>query len=164
MAATVLSLSCRKALESNSNSTAGESNSNAAQSQPSASSQPTPTAVDKDKMLKQLITVEKEFMAAIKSGDKDTIKHLMADDFSARYGDKLYDKNSWIGDPKGFPNIATDEILNPELIGYTEDTATIHFDQRTTYNDNTPSSISTVSVSFVKKYGSWQIKSILVGH
>ena len=122
MAATVLSLSCRKALESNSNSTGGQSNADAPQAQSSASSQPTPMAVDKDKMLKQLITVEKEFMAAIKSGDKDTIKHLMADDFSARYGGKLYDKNSWIGDPKGIPNIATDEILNPELIGYTEDT------------------------------------------
>src|SRR4051812_43607589 len=61
IAAMVLSLSCRKALELNSNSTAGESNSNAAQSQPCGSSQPTPMAVDKDKMLKQLITVEKEF-------------------------------------------------------------------------------------------------------
>ena len=119
--------------------------------------------MDKDKVIKQLVTVEKEFLAATKRGDKETIRRLVADDFTARYGGQLYDKNSWIGDPKGLPNIATDEILNPELIGYSEDTATMHFDQRTTYNDNTPPSISTVSVSFVKNYGSWQIKTILVG-
>jgi hypothetical protein len=162
--AATFSLSCKQPVDANSNSSGAQSNVGAQQTQSNTSSQPTPATVDKDNLLKILVSVEKEFDAAARRGDRATMERLMADDFKARYGGQLYDKDSWIGNPKGYPNIETDEILRPELIGFTDETATIHYDERIAYNDNTPPGTTTISTTFVKKNGSWQIKSIMHGH
>lgn len=162
IAATAFSLACKKVADSNSSSNTGQSNSDTAQASPSASQSTTSTV--KDQLLNELVAVERQLIGATIRGDKATMERIIANEFTARYGGQLYDKDSWIGSPKGLPNIASDDILKPELIGYTGDTATIHFDERATFNDNTAPNMKMVSVTFVKRNGNWQIKSLISGH
>jgi hypothetical protein len=157
----VISLSCKNAGNTFATSNTPQANSSAGETPLSS---PQPTAADKDKILSEVVAAEREFIAANVRGDKAAIDRLISDDFSARYGGQIYDKDSWIGSPKGFSNIAGDDVLKPELIGYTADTATLHFEERTTYNDNTATNVKVVSTSFVKKDGRWLIKSTIIGH
>jgi hypothetical protein len=157
----VFSLSCKNTGDTFATSNTAQTNTGTSQTPLSV---PQPPAVDKDKILSEVVAAEREFIAANVHGDKAAIDRLISDDFSARYGGQIYDKDSWIGSPKGFSNVAGDDILKPELIGYTADTATLHFEERTAYNDNTATSVKVVSTSFVKKDGRWMIKSTIIGH
>lgn len=157
----VFSLSCKNTGNTFATSNTAQTTTGTSQTPLSV---PQPTAADKDKILGEVVTAEREFIAANVRGDKAAIDRLISDDFSARYGGQIYDKDSWIGSPKGYSNITGDDVLKPELVGYTADTATLHFEERTTFNDNTAPSVKVVSTSFVKKDGRWLIKSTIIGH
>ena len=157
----VFSLSCKNTGNTFATSNTAQTTTGTSQTPLSV---PQPTAADKDKILGEVVTAEREFIAANVRGDKAAIDRLISDDFSARYGGQIYDKDSWIGSPKGYSNITGDDVLKPELVGYTADTATLHFEERTTFNDNTAPSVKVVSTSIVKKDGRWLIKSTIIGH
>jgi hypothetical protein len=165
----VCSLACNRLDQANSNAAPTNVNStqpNAQATTTTASnvSAPSSTGTDKAQLLKDLVAVEREYLAANMEGDKATLERLLADDFTTRSQNQLYDKVSWIGDAPGYPNVAGNDISNPELVGYTDDTATVHLTVRRTFKDNSAPFTETISVGYVKKDGTWQIKTIVIGH
>jgi uncharacterized protein DUF4440 len=164
----VFSLACIKSNQANSNT--GPTNLNS--TQPNANAPATPshdnaasssTETDKEQLLKDLVAVYREYLKANIEGDKEALERLLANDFTARSQNQLHDKVSWIGEAPGYPNIAGNSISNPELVGQTGDTATVHLAVRTTFKDNTSPVTEMISVGYVKRDGRWQIKSIIVG-
>jgi hypothetical protein len=165
----VFSLACNKFYQANSstgptnlNSTQVDANAPANTSQGNVGAASS-TAPDKAQVLDDLVAVEREYLKANTQGDKATLEHLLADDFSARSGNQLHDKVTWIGEAPGFPHVASNNIFNPELVSYTGDTATVHLSVRTTFNDKNSPVTEMDSISYMKKDGRWQIESIIAG-
>jgi hypothetical protein len=164
--AAVISLSnlaCKKldqpSLASDSNtspSAAGKTTANSETAQPAS--------VDKDKLLSELTTIAREYNSANDKGDPAALERLLANDFTARWQGKVYDKNGWTEGKKPSEVIATDEIINPTLVGNTADMVTIHFDRRFTYNNGNSPFTERDSLAFVKRDGRWQIKEHISGH
>lgn len=161
----ICSMACKKvelsgnASDSNASSNAGGKSTTTNNSETQQS-----TGADKDKVLSETSAVVKEYLSANDKGDLKALERLLANDFLARWQGKVYDKNGWIEGKTPSDKIATDEVVNPMLIGYTADTATIHFDRRITYNEGSPPYTEKDSVSLVKKDGQWQIKEHISGH
>jgi ketosteroid isomerase-like protein len=122
------------------------------------------TTENKDQVLKDVTSIVQQYFKAMDLGDKVELERLLANDFSARWQGKDYDKDGWIEPQTGEPNIATHEIFNAELAGYTADTATLHFERRYTYKDGRPPYKVRDSANLVKRNGRWQIKNIIAGH
>ena len=154
-------LACKKLDQSG---MASDSNSSSAAGKTAANSEAGQTAGDKDKMLSELTAVAREYLSANDKADLATLERLMANDFTARWQGKVYDKNAWTEGKKPSETIATDEIISPELVGNTADTATIHFDRRITYNNGNPPYTERDSLTFVKRDGRWQLKEHISGH
>ena len=129
-----------------------------------ASASPQAAAESKDKVLKELTALLQQYFAAFNRGDKATLERLLSADFSSRWRGKDYDKDDWIGPQAGEPNIAKDEVYNAELAGDSAEEATVHFERRTTYKDNSPPYKERDSATFVKRDGRWQIKTLIYGH
>ena len=158
-------LSCKKVEPSGSTSDSSTSSNAGGKSTTTNNSEAQQsTGVDRDKVLSETSTVVKEYLSANDKGDLKALERLLANDFLARWQGKVYDKNGWIEGKKPLDKIATDDVVNPTLIGYTADTATIHFDRRITYNEGSPAYTEKDSVSLVKKDGQWQIKEHISGH
>jgi uncharacterized protein DUF4440 len=166
----VFSLGCNMSEQANSNVAPTNSNSTQPNAQAPANTAPpnagvtSSTRTDKAQLLKDLVAVEREYLEANREGDKATLERLLADDFTTRSQNQLYDKVTWIGDAPGYPNIAGNDISNPELVGYTEDTATVHLTVRRTFKDNSAPFTETISLGYAKRDGRWQIKTIVIGH
>lgn len=156
-----LNLACLKPAESNSNQKSGETNTNKQADEANANAKPSPSAQDESaQLLKDLTDTVHRFNTARNTGDTATQERLLANEFSARGDDgKTYNKADWI-DPKGLPNFASHKVENAEVLNHTQYTATLGYDGRTTYNDGTPSGVSRYTVTFVKRDGRWQIKSV----
>jgi ketosteroid isomerase-like protein len=122
------------------------------------------TPENKDKLLADLTTALKDYFSAFDRGDKAALERLLSADFSTRWRGKDYDKDDWITPQTGQPNVAKDEIFNTELEGSSADTATMHFERRQTYKDNSAPYKERDSASFVKRDGRWQIKTFIYGH
>jgi hypothetical protein len=122
------------------------------------------TGADKEKVLSETSAVVKEYLKANDKGDLKALERLLANDFTARWQGKVYDKNGWMEGLTPSVRIATDDVVNPMLVGYTADTATIHTDRRLTYTDGSPSYTERDSIGLVKKDGQWQIKELISGH
>ncbi|HKQ51548.1 MAG TPA: nuclear transport factor 2 family protein, partial [Pyrinomonadaceae bacterium] len=105
-----------------------------------------------------------QYFAAFDRGDKATLERLLSADFTSRWRGKDYDKDGWISPQSGEPNIAKDEIYNAELAGDSTEEATVHFERRQTYKDNSPPYKERDSATFVKRDGRWQIKTLIYGH
>jgi hypothetical protein len=165
----VFSLACYKFNQANSNAPATNSNPTQPNAQAPATTSPgnggapSSTETDKEQLLKDLVAVYREYLKANIEGDKETLERLLANDFTARSQNQLHDKVSWIGEAPGYPNIAGNNISNPELVGHTGDTATVHLAVRTAFKDNTSPVTEMISVGYVKRDGRWQIKSVIVG-
>lgn len=129
-----------------------------------ASSSPQAAAESKDNALDELTALIKQYFAAINRGDKATLARLLAPEFNSRWRGKDYDKDDWIGPQAGEPNVAGDEIYNAQMAGSSADEATVHFERRTTYKDNSPPYKERNSATFVKKEGRWLIKTLIYGH
>jgi ketosteroid isomerase-like protein len=125
---------------------------------------PQGAAENKDKLLKDLTAVVKEYFAAFDRGDKAALDRLLAIDFNTRWRGKDYDKDAWIAPQKGEPNVATHEIFNAELAGSSADEATVHFERRLTYKDGSAPYKVRDSATLVKRDGRWQIKMLIPGH
>jgi len=138
--------------------------SNSGNQQPAQGGSPTQAAESGDKVLTDLTALIKQYFAAIKSGDKASLERLLAPEFNSRWRGKDYDKDAWIGPQAGETNVAGDEIYNAQLAGSSADEATVHFERRTTYRDNTPPYKERNSATFAKKDGRWQIKTLIYGH
>lgn len=153
-------LACQKAADSNSNQKAGETNTNKKTDEANANAKPSPPAQDESaQLLKDLSDTVHRFNTARNTGDTATQERLLANEFSARFDDKTYNKADWI-DPKGLPNFADHKVENAEVLNHTQYTATLGYDGRTTYNDGTPPGVSRYTVALVKRDGRWQIKSL----
>ena len=129
-----------------------------------AAASPQAAAESKDKVLKELTALLQQYFAAFDRGDKATLARLLSADFSSRWRGKDYDKDGWISPQAGEPNVAKEEIYNAELAGDAADEATVHFERRTTYKDNSPPYKERDSATFVKRDGRWQIKTLIYGH
>ncbi len=125
---------------------------------------PTQAAESGDKVLSELTTLIKQYFAAINRGDKATLDRLLAPEFNSRWRGKDFDKDAWVSPQAGEPNVAGDEIYNAQLAGSSTDEATVHFERRTTYKDNSPPYKERNSATFVKKDRRWQIKTLIYGH
>lgn len=125
---------------------------------------PQAAAENKDKVLKDLTAIIKEYFAAFDRGDKAALERLLSVDFNTRWRGKDYDKDGWIGPQTGEPNVATHEIFNAELAGSSADAATVHFERRLTYKDGSAPYKVRDSATFVKRDGRWQIKTLIPGH
>ena len=124
-----------------------------------------PTAADKSRVEGELAAVLREYSAANVRGDKEALRRIFADDFNARYENKSWDKETWIGPSSGgIPGISTTDAVNIEVISLTGDTATVHYDSTATYADNSPSTRYKNSATLVKRDGRWQIKSLILSH
>ena len=117
-----------------------------------------------DKVLSELTGLIKQYFAAINRGDKATLDRLLAPEFNSRWRGKDYDKDAWVSPQAGEPNVAGDEIYNAQLAGSSAGEATVHFERRTTYKDNSPPYKERNSATFVKKDGRWLIKTLIYGH
>ncbi|HWT03414.1 MAG TPA: nuclear transport factor 2 family protein [Pyrinomonadaceae bacterium] len=126
--------------------------------------QPAQAAESGEKVLNDLTALIKQYFVAINRGDKGTLERLLAPEFNSRWRGKDYDKDAWVGPQAGEPNVAGDEIYNAQLAGSSADEATVHFERRTTYKDNSPPYKERNSATFVKKEGRWQIKTLIYGH
>lgn len=162
----VFSFACNEADQANTN--AGPTNLNSPQTNAKATTSEgeagTASSAETDKqLLNDLVAVYREYLKANVEGDKETLERLLANDFTARLQNQLHDKVSWIGEAPGYPNIASNNISNPELVGHTGDTATVHTSVRTTFKDNSSPVTEMISISYVKRDGRWQIKSFIVG-
>jgi ketosteroid isomerase-like protein len=154
-------LACKKSDDTNSNTNTGPGNSTTAQTSPNAAQ---PAAADKDQALIEVTAVAREYMDAVDKGDLAALERILANDFTVRWQGKLYDKNSWLEGRKPADNVATDEMVNPVLMGYSADTATLHHDRRLTYKDGSPPYMERDSMTFVKNSGRWQLKEYIYGH
>jgi hypothetical protein len=161
VALSALSLACKKSDNTNSNTNTGTNNSTTAQASPSAAQ---PAAADKDQVLKDVLAVTREYMVAIDQVDMEALERLLANDFTVRWEGKIYDKNGWVEGRTPSGKIATDEITTSALMGYSADTATLHFDRRITYKDGSSPYTERDSVAFVKNGGRWQLKEYIYGH
>jgi hypothetical protein len=159
------SLACKKVEPSGNTSDSSASSSAGGKSTTTNNSEAQQsTGVDRDKVLSETSTVVKEYLSANDKGDIKALERLLANDFLARWQGKVYDKNGWMEGKTPADKIAADDVVNPTLIGYTADTATIHFDRRISYNEGSPSYTEKDSISLVKKDGQWQIKEHISGH
>ena len=132
--------------------------------QSSQGGSPTQAAESGDKVLADLTALIKQYFVAINRGDKGTLDLLLAPEFNSRWRGKDYDKEEWVGPQAGEPNVAGDEIYNAQLAGSSAGEATVHFERRTTYKDNSPPYKERNSATFVKRDGRWQIKTLIYGH
>ena len=162
MTLSVFSVACSRFEKANSNTAPANLNSpqDNAKGQADAASS---TETNKEQLLSELVAVYREYLKANIAGDKEGLEHVLANDFTARLQNQLHDKASWIGEAPGYPNIASNNISNPELVGHMGDTATVHTSVRTTFKDNTSPVTEMISISYVKRDGRWQIKSFIVG-
>lgn len=157
VAVAAVSLACKKSDQSAFGPDSGN--------QPNRNGSPTQAAGESsDKALSELTLLIKQYFAAIQRGDKAMLERLLAPEFNSRWRGKDYDKDSWISPQAGEPNVAGDEIYNAQLAGSSADEATVHFERRTTYKDNSPAYKERNSATFVKKDGRWQIKTLIYGH
>lgn len=154
-------LACQKAAESNSNQKASETNTNKQTDEANANAKPSPPAQDESaQLLKDLVDTVHRFNTARNTGDTATQERLLANEFSSRGDDgKTYNKADWI-DPKGLPNFAEHKVENAEVLSHTQYTASLGYDGKNTYTDDTPPSVARYIMTFVKRDGRWQIKSI----
>ena len=121
-------------------------------------------AESNDKVLSDLTDLLKQYFEAMHRGDKATLERLLAADFNSRWRGKDIDKDDWINPQTGDPNIAGDEVYNAQLAGNSSNEATVHFERRITYKDNTPAYKERDSATFVKRDGRWQFKMVISGH
>lgn len=169
-------LACKKAASDSSAFPSTTSNNTAAQQggtndapvipQSNAASEASrPSAADKDRLASELRPLLSSYHDAAIRGDRELFERLLAEDFTARVGGQLKDRESFIGpSPTGFPNVERTEILKVQVVSSEGNEATVHYDYRDIPKDGTDGGTYRSSVDFVRKDGRWQMKSLIAGH
>lgn len=128
--------------------------SNAAQAPAKSNAKP-----DKQAVQDELVKLEKEVTEAALNGDITLLARTTTDDFELTGVDgKVQNKNQALADVKKEKNIRSFDIIDAELLSFSDDSAVLRYTQKVTLKTG-QSGKARVTDSFVKKDGKWLVKS-----
>ena len=130
--------------------------SNTAQAPANSSSKP---ADDKETVLLELVTLEKDITQAAFNGDISMLANNTTDDFELTGVDgKVQNKNQALADVKKETNIKSWKMDKMELVSHDDNSAVLQYTQIVTLKTGQTGK-ARVTDTFVKKDGKWLVKS-----
>ena len=129
------------------------------QNEPAQPVAPAPRKPDKETVLNELVKLENDITRAALNGDITLLVKNTTDDFELTGVDgKVQNKNEALADIKKEKNIKSFSITDADLLSFNDDTAVLQYTQNVTLKTG-QSGRARVTDTFVKKDGSWIVKS-----